>query len=240
MKTVFKLTFCVVIFSFVHCKKETSSPKVTYEDTKRKEGIKPLLDSTSVKIADLPISMEGNSYLLHPVGDVRVYEDSKSIYGSSKTNQLSYAISNYNRFEITGFFDNVYFQHTDSTALKPLVNTKIQIQTVTFLDRIASKSKKQILVYTLVDGDTNKDGLVNQNDIKSLYLSFSNGKNFLKLSKNFQELIDWNVVETQNKLYFRCIQDINKNGAFDKNDKVHYHFVNLLDTDWVVEEYFPF
>jgi hypothetical protein len=27
---------------------------------------------------------------------------------------------------------------------------------------------------------------------------------------------------------------------FVKNDKVHYHFVNLLNKDWKVEEYMPF
>ena len=45
--------------------------------------------------------------------------------------------------------------------------------------------------------------------------------------------------KAQNRLYFRCIEDINKNGAFDKNDKVHYHFVNLLADEWKVEVYTP-
>ena len=60
-----------------------------------------------------------------------------------------------------------------------------------------------------------------------------------KASEEFQELIDWNIIEAQNRLYFRCIEDINKNGAFDKNDKVHYHFVNLLSDEWKVEVYNP-
>ena len=51
--------------------------------------------------------------------------------------------------------------------------------------------------------------------------------------------MDWNIIEAQNRLYFRCIEDINKNGAFDKNDKVHYHFVNLLADEWKVEGYNP-
>ena len=214
------------------------TPKVIYEGGQAKAETK-VKDTSSIKVADLPILMEGTKYLIHPVGDVRVYETNGKVYGSSKTNQVSYAISNYNRFEITGFFDNLNFQHIDSTSVSPLSDKKIQIQTATFLNTIAAKTKKQIMVYSLVDSDTNKDGKVDQNDIKSLYISSISGQNFTKLSEEFQELIDWNIIEAQNRLYFRCIEDINKNGAFDKNDKVHYHYVNLLAEDWKVEVYTP-
>jgi len=236
MKRIF-FTFYLITTLF-SCKEEIETPKVIYEGGKAKTESK-VKDTSSIKVADLPILIEGTKYLIHPVGDVRVYETNEKVYGSSKTNQVSYAISNYNRFEITGFFDNLNFQHIDSTTVKPLTNQKIQIQTATFLDGIASKTKKQIIAYTLVDTDTNKDGKINQNDIKSLYLSKASGENFIKLSEEFQELIDWNIIEAQNRLYFRCIEDINKNGAFDKNDKVHYHYVNLLANDWKVEMYTP-
>ena len=230
-------TFSLVA-TLISCKEETETPKVIYEEGKTKVEAETR-DTSSIKVADLPILMEGTKYLIHPIGDVRVYDSNSKVYGSSKTNQVSYAISNYNRFEITGYFDNLNFQHVDSTTVKPLTDQKIQIQTATFLDGIAAKTKKQIIVYTLVDSDTNKDGKINQNDIRSLYLSSASGENFTKLSENFQELIDWNIIEAQNRLYFRCIEDINKNGAFDKKDKVHYHYVNLLADEWKVEVYTP-
>jgi len=232
------ITFIFLLFAFISCKQEKETPKVIYDESKSQVENK-VKDTASFKVADLPILMEGTKYLIHPVGDIRVYDTDSKVYGSSKTNQVSYAISNYNRFEITGYFDNLNFQHIDSTTIKPLTNQKIQIQTATFLEGIAAKTKKQIIAYTLVDADTNKDGKINQNDIKSLYLSTASGEKFTKLSEEFQELIDWNIIEAQNRLYFRCIEDINKNGAFDKNDKVHYHYVNLLDTDWKVEVYSP-
>jgi transposase-like protein len=152
---------------------------------------------------------------------------------------VSYAISNYNQNEITGYFDNLHFQHIDSTSIKPLTTKKVQIQTATFLNTIAAKIKKQIMVYTLVDADTNKDGSTDQSDIKSLYVSTMSGEKFTKLTEAFQELIDWNIIEAQKRLYFRCIEDTNKNGAFDKNDKVHYHFVDLSANEWKVEVYTP-
>jgi len=217
--------------------KEKTTPKVIYEDTKAKVTTKT--DSSQIKIADLPIHMEGTKYLIHAIGDVRIYEGNTRAYGSSKTNSVSYAISNYNRFELTGYFENLKFQHIDSTALKPLTDKKIQMQTVTFLNTVADKTKKQILVYSLVDMDTNKDGKLDANDIKCLYISEINGNKFEKLSAEFQELIDWNIVEAQNRLYYRTIEDINKNGAFDKNDLVHYYYVDLLSPDWKTEKYDP-
>ena len=231
------LSFALFL-SLVSCKQEQETPKVSYEENKISQPSTPK-DSSEFKVADLPILMEGTNYLIHPVGDVRVYDIEGKTYGSSKANQISYAISNYNRFEITGFFDNLNFQHIDSINVKPLTNQKVQIQSATFLNTIAAKSKQQIMVYTLVDADTNKDGKINQNDIRALYLSTTSGTKFTKISTNFQEVIDWNVIEKTNRLYFRSIEDVNKNGAFDKNDKVHYHYVNLLANEWKVEIYTP-
>ena len=36
-----------------------------------------------------------------------------------------------------------------------------------------------------------------------------------------------------------AIEDINKNGAFDKDDKIHYYYLDLLAKEWKVQEYFP-
>ncbi|RBA29274.1 hypothetical protein [Flavobacterium tibetense] len=238
MKIFARYIGLVAFVVLVACKQEKETPKVIYEEPKTNNSSRAI-DTTSIKIADLPIHMEGTKYLIHPVGDVRVYDDFSKVYGSSKTNTVSYAISNYNRFEITGYFENLKFQHLDSTNVKSLTDEKIQIQTVTYLDRIAANTKRQILVYSVVDKDTNKDNKIDQKDIKSLYISNIDGSNFTKLTEDYLEFIDWNIIEAKNRLYFRCIEDINKNGAFDKNDKVHYHYVNLLDAEWKVETYMP-
>ncbi|UOK42483.1 MULTISPECIES: hypothetical protein [Flavobacterium] len=238
MKNFSKYSVLVLFALLASCKEEAEKPKVIYEEAKNTPEKTVVKDSSQIKIADLPIFMEGTKYLIHAIGDVRVSAEPGS-YGSSKTNSMSYAISNYNRFELTGYFENLKFQHIDSTELRPLTDKHVQIQTATYLNTIFEKSKKQILVYSLVDSDTNKDGKLDANDIKALYISMMSGQKFTKLSSELQELLDWNVVEVQNRLYFRTIEDINKNGAFDKNDKVNYHFVNLLSKDWVVETYEP-
>jgi hypothetical protein len=88
--------------------------------------------------------------------------------------------------------------------------------------------------------DTNKDGKLDNNDIKSLYMSTVSGQKFTKLSPDFQELIDWKIIESKNLLYFRTIEDSNKNGEFDAKDRLQYQFVNLLDKEWKVISYKPF
>jgi hypothetical protein len=87
--------------------------------------------------------------------------------------------------------------------------------------------------------DTNKDDKLDSNDIKSLYLSKIDGTSFKKVSEEIMELIDWNLVESKNRLYFRSIEDTNKNGEFDKNDVIHYHFIDLSSKDWKVQDYSP-
>jgi hypothetical protein len=240
MKKALFVAIAISSLLLVSCKEEKEKPKVIYENSKAVKTQARKNDSTEIKVADLPVHMEGTKYLIHPVGDIRIYDDSNRSYGSSRTNSsVSYAISNYNRFEITGYFENLKFQHIDSTALRPLTDKKIQIQTATYLNTIADKYKKQMLLYTLVDADTNQDGKVDANDIRSLYISDATGKGFKKLSQDVQELIDWNLIEAQGRAYFRTIEDINKNGAFDKNDRVHYHYVDLLSPEWTVTDYEP-
>ncbi|MFN3640686.1 MAG: hypothetical protein ACK4UK_07190 [Flavobacterium sp.] len=235
MKSSYLIYFVLIVLLFISCKDEQEQLKVIYSDSKKVTESK--IDTTSIKIADLPIFIEGTSYLLHPIGDVRVYGGSRS-YGSGSSS-ISFSISNYSRFELTGYLENVRFQHKDSTSFYSLTENRIQIQTVTYPQSFSESSKKQILVYTLTDEDTNRDGKIDSKDIKSLYVSQINGSEFTKLSPDFQEVIDWNIIVAQGKLYFRTIEDINKNGAFDKNDTVHYYFVNLLDKEWVAMEYNP-
>ena len=231
--------FLFVLFVVTACTEKPEPPKVTYQEpTSTKPEVK--IDTTQIKVSDLPVIMEGTKYLIHAIGDVRLYDNRSSKYGSSKTNSVSYSISNYNRFELTGYLSNLKIQHIDSTSIKTLTDKPVEIHTVTYLEDISKKLNKGILVYTLVDDDTNRDRKIDSNDIKTLYISEINGNNFVKVSADLEELIDWNTIEVQNRLYFRTIEDINKNGSFDTNDLVHYYYVDLKNPTWEVVKYNPF
>jgi len=121
-----------------------------------------------------------------------------------------------------------------------LTDKPVLIQSVTYVNTFFKKNSQQLLVYSLADMDTNRDGKLDANDIKSLYISDVSGNRFTKLSIDFEEIIDWNIIESKNRLYFRTIEDTNKNGKFDKGDFIHYNFVDLLSKDWkLVETYKP-
>ncbi|WP_333876430.1 hypothetical protein [Flavobacterium sp.] len=217
------------------CKKEESTkPKVIYENNPKTKTEVPE-DTTQIEIADLPVHLSGTNFLIYPIGTVTSDKKSLKSYDSG----TGYTVSNYSEYQITGYLQNLKFQEMGKDTIYALTDKNILIETATYLKTIADKSKKQLMVYSLCDMDTNKDNKLDNSDIKSLYLSEVSGGNFTKISVDFQELIDWNVIEAQNKLFFRTTEDTNKNGQFDKEDKVHYFFVNLLEKEWKATEYKP-
>lgn len=240
MKNISKYTTLFLLLILMSCKEEAEKPKVIYgNSTKQKE--QPKIDTAQVEIADLPIQMQGTNYLIHPVAGLNIYGgNAKSRYeSSSSVNDISFKISNYSEYEITGYLRNLKFQEIGSDSIKSLTDKPILIQTATYLKSVSDKAKQQVLVYSLADLDTNKDGKLDVTDIKSLYISEISGKRFTKVSTDFQELIDWNLIESKNRLYFRTIEDTNKNGQFDKNDVIHYHYLDLSNKDWKVFDYNP-
>lgn len=237
MKTISHYILLCIIVLFVSCKQEeVSKPKVTYDTISKVQVEEP--KENSIVLADLPIELTGTTVLLHPIGEFVVAEGLKS-KNYDYSNEESFRVSNYSEFEISGNMTNVLFQQIGQDSLKKLTNKNISIERISYLKSIADMYKKQLLVYVLEDIDSNKDGKVDVNDIKDLYISDVYGNHLTKLSPDFQELIDWNVVDSQNKLYFRTIEDINKNGAFDKDDKIHYYQLNLADDEFKTTEYFP-
>ncbi|MFZ4105083.1 hypothetical protein [Flavobacterium sp.] len=242
MKNISKHIILAFVALLVSCNQEKATPKVSYDTNAMAKPVAKT-DTSSIKVADLPINFTGTNILIHPIGDLSIYSRDKNVaYDSSSyksESQQSFTVSDNNQYEITGYLQNIKFQEIGKDSIKSLTNKKILIETATYLKNTADKTKKQFLVYTLTDADTNKDGITNSNDIKSLYISAINGDNFTKLSQDFQELINWNCMESTSRLYFRTIEDINKNGAFDKEDKVHYHYLDLLSKEWKAQEYFP-
>lgn len=236
MKNYLSYIAVILIVLFTSCKKEEADkPKVIYEDTAKSKPVTPI-DSTQIEVADLPVNMEGTNFLIHPIGVIS--GNGKGIKSSSDANQ-SFTVSNYGEYEITGYLKNLKFQEIGKDSIYALTDKQVLIETATYLKTFADKSKQQLLVYSLADMDTNKDGKLDGNDIKSLYISTISGQKFTKLSPEFQELIDWKIIESKNILYFRTIEDTNKNGEFDAEDNLQYHSVNLSDKDWKVTSYKP-
>lgn len=236
MKNYFLYITLISVGLCISCKKEEAEkPKVTYETTSK---VKPevVADTNQIEVADLPINMDGTNILIHPIG---VMTGKGKGIKSSPDSDESFTVSNYGEFQITGYLKNLKFQEVGKDTIYALTNKQILIETATYLKTFADKTKQQLLVYSLADMDTNKDGKLDSSDIKSLYISTISGQRFTKLSVDFQELIDWKIIESKSTLYFRTIEDTNKNGEFDAEDNLQYYFVNLMDKDWKVTSYKP-
>ncbi len=229
----------IAMLLLASCKEEAEKPKVTYDTAGKIRAIaKP--DSSQIQVAGLPLLMDGTDYLIHPVGDVSIREKGvKSRYGSSSVNDLSFTISNYGEYEITGYLQNLKFQKVNSDSIRKLTDKPVLIQTATYLKSVADRTKNQIMVYTMFDMDTNKDTKLDTSDIKALYMSDISGDRFTKISLDFQELIDWKLISSLNRLYYRTVEDTNKNGEFDKNDVVNYYFIDLAKKEWKTIGYEP-
>lgn len=237
MNKIVLLLSGLMLIAMTSCTEKAEKPKVIY-DSSKKAPIVAKVDTTQIEVADLPILISGTSYLIHPIGDVRVFNGSRSAYRSGSAAGVSYTISNYSEFEITGFLRNFKFQQIDSDSLSTLTDKQVLIQSATCVIPNLNRDR-QVMIYSLADMDTNKDGKLDDNDIKSLYISTVSGEKFTKLSVDFEELVDWKFIETKNRIYFRTIEDTNKNGEFDKDDVVHYNYADLNNEEWKVTSYNP-
>ena len=59
MKSPFLIYFVLIVLIFNSCKDEQEQPKVIYSDSQKVTESK--IDTTSIKIADLPIFIEGTN-----------------------------------------------------------------------------------------------------------------------------------------------------------------------------------
>lgn len=234
MKNIYLLGLSFLILS--SCKNsENEQPKVSYEKTS-KTAVKTIADTNKINISDLPIHFNGTQVLIFPIGSVATAK--KSSYSGSDSN-AGYTVSNYGEYEITGYLSNLKFKTIGQDSLRTLTLKPIVIQRATYLKEFADKSKQHLMLYVLSDLDTNKDAKLDENDIKSLYISTIDGTDFRKLSPDFAELIDWNYLPATSTIYFRIVEDSDKNGEFKSKDKIRYFSVNLLEKELDVEEYFP-
>jgi len=215
------------------------NPKVSYPENGKFESQELKKDSTLIEIADLPIHIDSTKYLIHPIGEYEIYGSGSSYFSSSSYGSGSFSVSGHNRYEISGNLYNLKFEEIESETTRLLTDKNIRIKSVRFLNEIFEKTNEQFLVYRILDKDTNRDKKLNDFDISTLYISNIDGTNFTKLTAEFHELIDWNALPIKNRLYFRSIEDSNKNGDFDKEDKISYQFIDLSDKDWIVKQYKP-
>ncbi|MEQ9218259.1 MAG: hypothetical protein RLO17_09470 [Cyclobacteriaceae bacterium] len=198
-----------------------------------------IVDTTLVLMGELPVYFDSTDYLLFPIGPIRVYSrgSNKIYFGSGSSSDKSFSIGYLSGTTFTGNLDNIMVQHLDSSNFRPITKEVVKIRSFRFLESLRKRTKQQLVVMTVTDRDTNNDGKLNDDDIESLFISHLSGKNLKKLSNELHELLDWKILSINKRLYFRTLEDIDKNGEFNKKDRIHHFFVELENNEFNVIEY---
>ncbi len=218
---------------------EEKKPKVIYAGQEQQTE-KISQNSTQGIISDLPIQIDSTNYLIHPVGYYEIYERESRYFGSSSSGLGSFSFTREgNSDTYTGDLTNLKFQQLESDTFVSLTNKDLRISSFSFLRAIFENTGKEYLLYEVNDTDSNNDGEMDYNDINTLYISSINGENFRKIGSQYQELIDWKTISNMNRIYFRSIEDTNKNGEFEKEDLLHYFYLDFDLEELNVVEYFP-
>lgn len=234
------LWIVISIFVLISCQSEPN-PTIVYPSEEGEEGLAPVLppDTTVVLVGELPIYFDSTDYLIFPVGSVKLNrQQRRSIYTDFASAGGDVFSPGYlNGPDYTGRFDDLIFQHLDSTEFRSISQQTIKIRSFRFLASVFRKTKRQLLLLTVTDRDTNRDGQLSNQDIESLYLYDMAQGRFVKLTEDLQELIDWKILEVNNRLYFRALEDTDKNGEFDQQDKIHHFYLDFDQQEFKPREF---
>ena len=104
-------------FLILSCNEKEEKPKVIYEEAPKEVVAKK--DTTQIRVADLPVFMNGTSYFIHPVGELRIYDiKSKSICKSfsdkscnknNLINSIKSKNSSSNKYDELSLLEDDYF-----------------------------------------------------------------------------------------------------------------------------------
>ncbi len=239
--------FVIAVF-FSSCFKK--HPKIDYNNQNKKDSLTMnniVNDTSKVLIAELPVYFDSTDYMMHPLELENINnKNNKRILniGSSSISDFSGSSSNvyvesYNSDYISGNIINIVFENIKTKEQRLLTNKVINITSSQFLRELYKKTNQQYMLYTVIDNDLNNDGRMDYQDIGSLYISRLDGTEFTKLTKLYHDYIGGKLILKESKYYYRTIEDINKDGLFNKADKIHYYYIDFSVNPYKVEEYFP-
>jgi hypothetical protein len=230
----------VIVTSFLFCSCGQDKPKINHEAVDTTSVVdNRIKDTTKILVSELPIKFDSTDVLLFAIGLVDLQErGGYSKIGSDSYSSSDIASTYFNRDKLIGNFFNIVFQDQSGNE-KKLTDKKIKIRNVYFLRDIFKKTKKGYLLYSISDRDSNGDENLNHSDLEALYISKIDGSDFKKLTKELHEFYDWTIIKGENRIYFRTLEDKNKDGELKNNDKFHYYFIDFSGDKYSVTEYNP-
>jgi len=184
-------------------------------------------DTTKVLNIGLPDLIDSvNQILVHKINVI-----------SSKEMEASFSLRKSKNYDGPNLV-NLIFEDVKNNKSYLLTNNQLRISSYNVV-RLGRKIGKDYILYRVIDLDYNKDGALDNRDLESLYISDIDGTSFTKITKDIENLQNGEWIFPLNRYYFRTIQDSNKDGYFDFNDKVHYYYIQFDEQGYQVVEYNP-
>lgn len=238
-----RLTKLLIAFGtaliFVSCGQ--NKPKIAYNGTIDTTSVVDdrISDTTKLLVSELPVRFDSTDIILFAIGLVDLQERG----GYSKISSGSYSASDiaasyFNEDYLIGNFINIVFKESNGPERK-LTDSKIRIRSANFLRSIFKATRTGYLLYTVYDRDSNGDKELDPSDLEALYISKIDGTDFRKLTRELHEFYDWNIIKGDNRIYYRTLEDQNKDGNLNNKDKFHYYYIDFTDDSYSVVEYNP-
>ncbi len=86
----------------------------------------------------------------------------------------------------------------------------------------ASASLNNYILYLVQDTDFNSDGIIDDDDPTSIYLSLKNGDNLTRITPKDLNVISWSFSKDKNVIMVTCVKDRNADRKFINEDQVLY------------------
>jgi hypothetical protein len=156
-----------------------------------------------------------NSIYIAPVSHINLINrenlSDKFMQLESKIN-YEYVDSRYSN-NIYGVFNNLIIYDQPNNTTHKLFETRVnfnEINPIYFLDDIQ-------LLMSVAEKDTYKDGVINLNDLKSLYTFSIGNRSLRKIELAGYDIVDYKFLNNSKDLIIRFGFDKNKDGMFDSN-----------------------
>lgn len=148
----------------------------------------------------IPIS---NDYILFPV---LTSAEGKWLDTYSTSVKRSYSLKTFN-----------YLFHHIETEESHLLTDQLNFF---YSYHVLANAKDTLLLFHLVDEDTNEDDMLDNQDFSSLYIANIDGSEYRKISPDKEHVVSWKAIKDNEIIILRTFADTNQNHEIDEEDEI--------------------
>ena len=166
------------------------------------------------------------------------YEESENIKGNNWNNNIIPGLSAVYCFNMV----NISHYNIKENKQKNFFEKPVLVKTLYYpsftKDTLNNKSiTRSYFIISVYNDDTNKDGFINQNDLRKLYLFNLNGEKQKNLVPENYSVFKSEYDSENDFMYVFAQLDINNNGQRDQGEPIHVYWIDLNDPNKTGRQY---